>query len=201
MPLELGDPSGEFARVCEVLRSAGERAHVRVEEISPPSRLAPYAFAVSADVLASEQNIRQDEDIEELATGRLVLLFDPAAPPEWDGCYRMVSYIRAELETELGNDPMIGSVTWSWLTESLDDGECQYRHAGGTATRVLSESFGSLAGRPQSIDVELRASWTPIIPAPEASAAHLHAWVRTLRTVAGVPPLPEGVTAMPGLRR
>ena len=72
-----------------------------------------------------------------------------------------------------------------------------YRAAGGTATRVLSESFGTLVGPADSIDIELRASWTPATP---DITAHLEAWSDMVCAFAGLPPLPEGVTPLPRWR-
>ena len=93
--------------------------------------------------------------------GRFILLYDPDGSAVWDGEFRIVTYIRAQLEAEMGNDEMLGSVAWTWLVEALETHHAPYRAAGGTATRVLSESFGTLSDRPGSIDIELRASWTP----------------------------------------
>ena len=109
-----------------------------------------------------------------------------------------MTYIRAELEPEMGNDQMLGTVAWTWLVEALENHKAPYRAAGGTATRVLSESFGTLAGRPGSIDIELRASWTP---GSSDVQAHLEAWSDMVCTFAGLPPLPDGVTALPPRRR
>ena len=62
----------------------------------------------------------------------------------------------------MGNDSLLGNVAWAWLVEALEaDRAPSYRNAGGTATRILSESFGALATRPDAMDIELRASWTP----------------------------------------
>lgn len=156
----------------------------------------------AAQVTADENFIAASgESIEELATGRIVVLFDPEAPEEWEGSFRIVSYIRAELEHELGNETMLGHVAWSWLEDALEANDCELLAAGGTTTRVLSESFGTLATRPATIDLELRASWTPIITEPEMIGDHLEAWIDLLCTVAGLPPLPEGVSALPGRRR
>ena len=54
--------------------------------------------------------------------------------------------------------------------------------------------------------IEIRASWTPL-PAPDAApdapldiAAHVEAWGELLCTAVGLPPVPEGVTAMPSRR-
>lgn len=191
----------EFNEACEALRSVSLRSEIEVTEIPPPGRLAPYAVAMSADVMAPK-NFEQvtGEQLDELATGRIVLLYDPSCPVEWGGNFRVVSYVRAELEHELGHDSLIGSVAWSWLVEALDGNDAAYTAEGGTVTRVLSESFGSLASRPTSVDLEIRASWTPD-DVPGAMGRHLEAWGELICMVAGLPPVPEGVTALPGRRR
>lgn len=172
---------------------------MRLEEIPAPSRLAPYAVALGAEVFAPGVAPGQEsEDADELATGRFILLHDPEGSALWDGTFRIVTYIRAQLEADIGTDAMLGSVAWTWLVEALDTHRAGYRAAGGTATRILSESYGSLAGRPDSIDIELRASWTP---ASEDVKAHLEAWSDMVCTFAGLPPLPEGVSALPNRRR
>ena len=192
----------EFSAVTSVLRQARSTKNVSISEIPAPARLAPYSYALGAEVSADETFLRASgETIDELATGRIVVLYDPAAPEEWEGSFRVVSYIRAELEHELGNETMLGHVAWSWLEDALDSNDCQVLAAGGTTTRVLSESFGTLADRPATIDLELRASWTPVIDEPDLIGNHFEAWIDLLSTVAGLPPLPEGVTALPGRRR
>ncbi len=188
--------------MTSVLREARDTNNVSISEIPAPAKLAPYSYALGAEVTADENFITASgESIEELATGRIVVLFDPEAPEEWEGSFRIVSYIRAELEHELGNETMLGHVAWSWLEDALEANDCELVAAGGTTTRVLSESFGTLATRPATIDLELRASWTPIITEPEMIGDHLEAWIDLLCTVAGLPPLPEGVSALPGRRR
>ncbi|TNM53207.1 DUF3000 domain-containing protein [Brevibacterium sediminis] len=192
----------EFSAVTSVLHQARSTNNVSISEIPAPAKLAPYSYALGAEVSADETFLRASgETIDELATGRIVVLFDPAAPEEWEGSFRVVSYIRAELEHELGNETMLGHVAWSWLEDALDANDCQVLAAGGTTTRVLSESFGTLADRPATIDLELRASWTPVIDEPDLIGNHFEAWIDLLSTVAGLPPLPEGVTALPGRRR
>ena len=192
----------EFSAVTAVLREARNTNNVSISEIPAPAKLAPYSYALGAEVTADETFLSASgESIEELATGRIVVLFDPESPAEWEGRFRIVSYIRAELEHELGNETMLGHVAWSWLEDALDSNDCEVVAAGGTTTRVLSESFGTLATRPATIDLELRASWTPIIGSPDEIGNHLEAWIDLLCTVAGLPPLPEGVSALPGRRR
>lgn len=138
-----------------------------------------------------------DDEDDELATGRFILLHDPDGSAVWDGEFRIVTYIRAQLEADMGNDAMLGSVAWTWLVDALENHSAQYRAAGGTATRILSESFGTLAERPETIDIELRASWTP---ASSDAQAHLEAWCDMVCTFAGLPPLPPGVTPLPNRR-
>ena len=97
----------------------------------------------------------------------------------------------------MGNDQMLGSVAWTWLVDALQEHGAQYSSAGGTATRILSESYGTLSERSDAIDIELRASWTP---AGADVQAHLEAWSDMVCTFAGLPPLPDGVSPLPRRR-
>ena len=49
-----------------------------------------------------------------------MLLYDPDGQEGWDGVFRLVAYIRAEVEPEIAADPLLGEVGWSWLSEALD---------------------------------------------------------------------------------
>ncbi|WP_427174439.1 DUF3000 domain-containing protein [Arthrobacter sp. 92] len=212
----LAQVPADFLAALGTLREARCRSELHLDEIPAPSRLAPYAVALGAEVIGpapapgpaavhgpvSAALVRakgsRTEDDEELATGRFILLYDPNGSAVWDGEFRVVTYIRAQLEPEMGNDEMLGSVAWTWLVEALENHRAPYRAAGGTATRVLSESFGTLADRPGTIDIELRASWTPASP---DIRPHLEAWSDMVCTFAGLPPLPEGVSPLPRRRR
>lgn len=187
-----GREATEFSRAIEALRAARLRPEVRLTEVPAPQRIAPYAVALTADVLPS---VGSDE---ELASGRFVLLFDPSAPEPWGGQWRAVTFARAELEPEFASDPFLGQVGWSWLTDALDDRGVDYTAEAGTVTRVVSESFGGLSDKDPSVEMELRASWTPV---GGSVGDHLVAWSDLLCQIAGLPPLPEGVIALPGPRR
>lgn len=199
----------DFLFALGTLRNARCRGELHLEEIPAPSRLARFAVALGAEVIGSGGTAEtamihgpaaaafepaSGNDDVELATGRFILLHDPDGSAVWDGEFRIVTYIRAQLEPEMGNDELLGSVAWAWLVEALENHQAPYRAAGGTATRVLSESFGTLSDRPDSIDIELRASWTPATP---DITTHLEAWSDMVCTFAGLPPLPEGVSALP----
>jgi len=135
---------------------------------------------------------------DELASGRFVLLYDPSEPEPWNGIWRAVTFARAVFDPELANDPMLGAVGWSWLKEALDHRGATHLADAGTVTRVVSESFAGLADRGATVEMEIRASWTPT---SANLGVHLQAWADLLCTVAGLPPLPEGVTALPRQRR
>ena len=93
---------------------------------------------------------------------------------------------------------MLGAVGWSWLTDALQAHGIAPGNLAGTVTRVVSESFADLEEREPDVEMEIRASWTPADP---AVGVHLQAWADMLGTVGGLPPLPAGVTALPGRRR
>lgn len=207
---DLSQVPPDFLTALSTLRKAQCRPELRLEELPAPSRLAPYAVALGAEVFAPASPPARrpvhgpamaaaaDAADNELATGRFILLHDPHGSDVWDGTFRIVTYIRAELESDIGNDQMLGSVAWTWLVEALEAHRASYRSAGGTATRILSETYGTLADRDDSIDIELRASWTP---AAADVQSHLEAWSDMVCTFAGLPPLPEGVTALGHRRR
>ncbi|MGH3326703.1 MAG: DUF3000 domain-containing protein [Streptomycetales bacterium] len=178
----------EFQGVFAGLHAARLRREVIVEEVPAPARLAPYSAALSAEVVVGGQ---------ELASGRLVLLHNPAAPDAWRGTFRLVTFVRAELEPEMMSDPLLPSVGWTWLADALGSRDARHVAASGTVTRAASESFGTLSDRPATTEIEVRASWTPT---DADLCPHLEAWVELLCTAAGLPPLPPGVVAIPQRR-
>jgi hypothetical protein len=190
----VSDAPPEFTQALLDLRGARLRPEVRLTEVPAPTRIAPYAVALTAEVVATGDA----DDGDELASGRFVLLHDPSAPEPWEGVWRAVTFARAELEPEVATDPMLGAVGWSWLVDSLGARDIGYTAEAGTVTRVVSESFAGLADREPTVEMEVRASWTPV---GQDLGGHLSAWVDLLCTIAGLPPLPDGVTALPGQRR
>lgn len=183
------DDATFFADVVETVKTTAVRPQVQLTEVPAPRRIAPHAVAFSAEVL----DPNDADDV--LGTGRFVLLHDPASPEAWQGTWRIVTFARAELEFEMAADPALGGVGWDWLLESLTDAGAVFSAEAGTVTRVVNESFGGLGEHPSTVELEVRASWTP----DEADiAAHLLGWSNLMCTVAGLPPLPEGVTALPG---
>jgi hypothetical protein len=173
-----------FAEAVTGLRAARPRREINLTEVPAPQRLAPYAFAFSATV------VRDDQDAAE---GRLILLHDPAGHEAWEGTLRLVTYVTAELDAEMAGDPFLPEVGWSWVTDALDHSGARYKAAAGTVTQTLSTRFGDLSGRPDSADIEIRASWTPV---DRGLQAHLDAWCALLASIAGLPP--PGVVLLKG---
>jgi hypothetical protein len=168
------------------------RPEVLAEPMPAPQRIAPYAAALSADVTV---------DGVDISTGRLILLHDPAGNDSWDGTFRCVAYARAEIDLDMITDPALADVGWTWLTEALTAHGAAYTSASGTVTRVATDSFGSMADDTGSAQIEIRASWTPVVADEHLDIeGHVEAWGELLCTAAGLPPVPEGVTAMPSRR-
>ncbi|MGH3545747.1 MAG: DUF3000 domain-containing protein [Mycobacteriales bacterium] len=165
-----------FARAVASARAVRTRPEISLEEIDAPGRIAPYAFALGASVLNGG---------EEPVSGRLILLHDPDGHPAWQGETRIVSYVTAELEADIGHDAMFAPVGWAWLTEALHVQQAGYRAAAGTVTQISSTRFGEMAGPEQTTDVEMRASWTP---ETDDVGPHVQAWCALLASTAGLPP-------------
>ncbi|SHM77290.1 DUF3000 domain-containing protein [Actinacidiphila paucisporea] len=181
---QLGEDDGvpyPFRHAVDALRGARVRSEVRIEEVTAPRRLAAYAYALEATVVA---------DGEELADGRVVLLHEPAGHDAWHGTFRLVTLARADLEPEMAGDPLLPEVSWSWLTGALDARGADHDEPSGTVSRASSHFFGGLADRPDETRIELRASWSPRErPGGEIDVtAHLAAWCDLLCTCAGLPP-------------
>ncbi|GAA5146086.1 DUF3000 domain-containing protein [Nocardioides marinquilinus] len=186
----------EFREAVAAMHDAVLRPEVLCEEMPAPQRIAPYSSALSADVTV---------DGDDVGTGRIILLHDPAGNDAWEGTFRCVAYCRCEIEPEMVTDPMLAQVGWTWLTDALTSHGAEFVAASGTVTRVATESFGSMADDGGSAQIEVRASWTP---APDADGVldpadlgrHVEAWGELLCTAAGLPPVPDGVAVMPSRR-
>ncbi|ANH36841.1 hypothetical protein I601_0389 [Nocardioides dokdonensis FR1436] len=182
-----------FTAAVAGLRAARLRPEVSCEEMPAPQRIAPFSSALSADVTVDDTDV---------ATGRIILLHDPDGNDAWDGTFRMVAYVRAEIEPDLAGDPLLAGVGWTWLTDALDASGAEYSHESGTVTCVTTESFGSMADESGTAQVEVRASWSPAVDADGVpdTVPHVEAWGDLLCAAAGLEPVPEGVAVLPSRR-
>lgn len=172
------------------------RPELLIEEVPAPSRLAPFAVALTAEL--------DSDDLD--ASGRFVLLHDPDGVSEWEGTFRAVIFARAELDADMLADPVLHDVGWSWVTDTLATHEAHATQLGGTVTRTAGRSFGSLVDRPDDGFVEVRASWTPIEDPTsgqpiDSLAQHVEAWLDLLAHLAGLAPMPSGVSHVKAPRR
>jgi Protein of unknown function (DUF3000) len=192
---EVADPGEAIFRLAVDDLDAGladqrdTRPELAFEDEPAPRRLAPYAAAIAASVLEGDT---------EIGWGKFVLLYDPAGQPGWAGQFRIIAYVRAELDPEIAADPLIAAVGWSWLTEALEARTAGYGQTSGTVTRVVTEGFGSKQDEPTATGFELRASWSPTAGGQgderPALDGHVAAWCDALCMAAGLPPL--GVSAL-----
>jgi hypothetical protein len=156
-----------------------------LEEVPAPARLAPHSFALSLDVVNSE-----DED---LASGRFVVLHDPAGQDTWDGTVRIVTFVRAPIEADVASDEIFDEVAWSWIMDALTQESTGFHNISGTVTRTVSKSFAGIEDRERESDVEIRASWTPN---SNDIGNQLSAWLVFVEQCSGLLPMPSGVSAI-----
>lgn len=203
---DLGTPAGtpaatpgsvapaSFEESLYSLRAARLRPEMVLDEVPAPTRLASFAAALTGEVTTDPAG-RDPEAI--LAHGRFVVLHEPDGQPAWDGTTRVVVMARAALDAEMGDDPLLGEVGWAWLVDALTERGAGLRKLSGTVTRVMSETFGGLTLAGSDVEIEVRASWTPV---SNELTPHLEAWADLCCAAGGLEPLPPGVEPL-SLRR
>lgn len=188
----IAGPPADFTRAAEQLRSARFRSELSVREIAAPERIAPHSIALAANVVRGDIDAAAGGQDSPYGAGRLILMYDPDSAGEWGGAFRIVCFAQAPLEVEIGVDPFIADVTWSWLIDALESRGADYLSASGTATKTLSTGFGSLEAQGDGAQLEIRASWTPL---GNGFTAHAEAWSELLCLLAGLPHQ-EGVASL-----
>jgi hypothetical protein len=177
-----------FRAAVAAMNGASVRTDIELGPIRPPQRLAPYSYALGAEIKHPDLDIVPERS-EGDAFGRLILLYDPDGSDAWDGTMRLVAYIQADLDSHEAIDPLLPEVAWSWLTEALEARSEHVTALGGTVTATTSVRYGDISGPPRAHQLELRASWTAITP---AIGTHVEAFCEVLEHAAGLPPV--GVT-------
>jgi hypothetical protein len=178
----------QFREAVAAMNAAEVRSEIELGPIRPPQRLAPYSYALSAEVRRPEAEI-VPEVSEGDAFGRLILLHDPDGAEAWDGTMRLVAFIQADLDPAEAVDPLLPEVAWSWLVEALESRSEHVTALGGTVTATTSVRYGDISGPPRAHQLEIRASWTATTL---ALGIHVEAFCEVLEHAAGLPP--TGVT-------
>lgn len=176
------NPPQEFIDALDSLKGQHFRPEFHLVQIPPPTRIAPWAVALQAEV---NESADQDPDFFR-GSAKFVVLHDPAGQPAWDGTFRIIMHAQAPMDAHMGDDPLLGEVAWSWLPEALAERGARYHNLNGTVTRVFNETFGGLYIDSSRVDLEVRASWTPD---SAFVTDHLHAWAQFACTMAGLPPV------------
>ena len=177
-----------FREAVAAMNAVSARAEIELGPIRPPQRLAPFSYALGAEVKHPDLEIVPERS-EGDAFGRLILLYDPDGADAWDGNIRLVAYVQADLDSHEAIDPLLPEVAWSWLVESLESRTDQMTALGGTVTATTSVRYGDISGPPRAHQLELRASWTALTT---DIGTHVQAFCEVLEHAAGLPPV--GVT-------
>ncbi|KAA8958237.1 DUF3000 domain-containing protein [Mycobacterium sp.] len=180
-----------FREAVAAMKSATVRSEIKLGPIRPPQRLAPYSYALGAEVAHPEgalSSTGSEGSVGGEAFGRLILLYDPDGADAWDGTTRMVAYIQADLDASEAVDPLLPEVAWSWLVDALQ-ARAEHIALGGTVATTTSVRYGDISGPPRAHQLELRASWTALTL---DIATHVEAFCEVLEYAAGLPPV--GVT-------
>lgn len=185
----------QFREAVAAMNAAGVRPEIELGPIRPPQRLAPFSYALGAEVKRDESTVLADGPGAPGAAGlsdafgRLILLHDPDGADAWDGTMRLVAFIQADLDSHEAVDPLLPEVAWSWLVEALESRSDEVTALGGTVTATSSVRYGDISGPPRAHQLELRASWTATTL---ALGPHVQAFCEVLEHAAGLPPV--GVT-------
>lgn len=179
-----------FRAAIDAMHRAQVHPAIEIGPIRPPQRLAPYSYAIGAEVKHPDSD-QVDEQSDGDAFGRLILLYDPDGAEAWNGTLRLVAYIQADVDESLADDPLLPEVGWSWLVDALESRSEPLNALGGTVTSTSSVRYGDIAGPPKAHQLELRASWTAT---SEDLSTHVEAFCEVLAYAAGLPP--AGITTL-----
>lgn len=179
--------SANFKLAANSIRASDIRPELDVHQIAAPKDLAANGLALHANVLS------EFEHNGDAGEGRLVFLRDNKDVDAWGGNSRVICFIKASIESHIGDDERLAEIAWAWLSEALRQRGADYFAEAGTATRIHSTGFGGLANDPDHAEIEIRASWSP---RGDNLRPHLEAWQDLICMVAGLPHLPEGVASI-----
>ena len=86
----------QFKKAISLLANFKVRSEITLEEIPAPQRLAKFSYALSADV----SNGLLGDNEAELANGRFVVLHEPGGQDSWEGEFRCVTFLNADLDND-----------------------------------------------------------------------------------------------------
>jgi len=125
--------------------------------IRPPQRLAPYSYALGAEVSIPDR--RSSPNGPRRRLGRLILLHDPDGSEAWDGTMRLGRYHPATWTPPRPSTrccPRWRGAGWSTRSTPGRARHSSRRHGHG---HHLCR-YGDISGPPRAHQLEMRASWT-----------------------------------------
>jgi hypothetical protein len=170
----------EFEKLAD---SAKFRTELAIMSAPAPKKLAPFGLSLLGEI----------DNAAHFADARVVVLYNPDGDPAWNSTARVIIFLKADIEAELADDPMILQIAWQWLTESLSKFDATAVELSGTVTRTSSRGYGAIDEASPST-IEIRASWSPVSEAELAN--HISAWGELVCVAAGLGP--EGVAQLRG---
>ncbi len=183
-------PPQDFVTALNSLKGLDFRPEFHLTQIPAPTGIAPWSVALQAEINDTPDS---DPDFYRGET-KFVVLYDPDGQATWDGQFRVIIYASAPMDREMGDDPLLCEVAWSWLHDSLTKNGAEFHNINGTVTRVSNETFGGLNLNSARTELELRASWTPDNP---HLTQHLLSWVDFSTSLTGLPPHLPNVHSLP----
>ncbi|WP_435300198.1 DUF3000 domain-containing protein [Timonella sp. A28] len=204
----------EFMAALMSLRGSVVRPEISVEEIPAPRGIAPFSVALEGELsdlslLSVASNVAPDEDFSESdelpVTGKFIVLHDPHRPASWQSDFRVVVLVRAQIDQEIGSDPLLTQVAWSWLNEAFQYCGAEYHNLAGTVTRTVSETLGDISPAQHRAQLEIRASWSPTFSKTAEGidldlGPHLSTWSNLLCASIGLPVVAQGFPTLQGER-
>ena len=97
-----------FREAVAAMNAVSVRPEIELGPIRPPQRLAPFSYALGAEVKRPEPDLVPEQSDGD-AFGRLILLYDPDGAEAWDGTMRLWDPIRGRLLVTLRNSGAISS--------------------------------------------------------------------------------------------
>lgn len=169
------------AEFQQLAAAAHFRDQLLVTAAPAPKKLAPFGVSLLGEI----------ETEQHFADSRVVVLYNPAGDPAWNSTARVVIFIKADIEPDLADDPLILQIAWQWLHEALQKFGAEALELSGTVTRTSSKGYGAIEEENPS-SLEIRASWSPTDVA--AIDKHISAWGELVCVAAGIDP--EGITTL-----
>ncbi|WP_051197251.1 DUF3000 family protein [Jonesia quinghaiensis] len=187
MPEDRSDAPAEFLTALAPLRQMSIPPALTLREIPARGAVAPFSAALSGEIKRSRRNP------EMLAHGNLSVLYSPSLVPEWESRFRIAAIVRADIDHDMGRDPLLQQVARSWIDESLETTGALYSALRGTVTIVVSEKFEEQGTGDLDTQLEIRMSWSPQPSGVQTVDWHLErhveSWMNLLFATSGSPML------------